>query len=72
MKTPRYIVCVKEAGDDVNVIGRIVLAEFRLYWPSSVCIDRVPSVLAEFRLYWPSWAVLAEFVTHMIRTAFAI
>ena len=35
MKTPRYI-CVKEAGDDVNAIGRVpsVLDEFRLYWPS--------------------------------------
>ena len=51
MKTPRYI-CVKEAGDGVNVIGRVDLAEFRLYWPS--------------------WSVLAKFVTHMIRTAFAI
>ena len=46
-------VCVgNEAGDDVNVIGGVVFAEFRLYWPSC--------------------SVLTEFVTHMIRTAFAI
>ena len=30
MKMPRYI-CVKEA-DDVNVIGQVILAGFRLYW----------------------------------------
>ena len=28
----------KEAGDDVIVIGRVVSAELRLYWPSCVCI----------------------------------
>ena len=29
-------------------------------------------VLVELRLYWPSCSVSAEFVTHMIRAAFAI
>ena len=38
----------KEAGDDVIVIGRVVSAELRLYWPSCVCIGRVA-------LYRPSF-----------------
>ena len=42
----------EEAGYDVIVIGRVVLAELRQYWPSC--------------------SVSAEFVTHMIQTAFAI
>ena len=29
-------------------------------------------VLTELRQYWPSCSISAEFVTHMVRTAFAI
>ena len=43
---------LKKAGYDVNVIGRVVLAELRQYWPN--CF------------------ISAEFITHMIRSAFAI
>ena len=28
-----FVYVQKEAGDDVIVIGRVVLAELRLYWP---------------------------------------
>ena len=42
----------KEAGYDVIVIGRVVLAELRQYLPSC--------------------SVSVEFVTHMIRTVFAV
>ena len=42
----------KRSRYDVFVIGRVVLAELRQYWPSC--------------------SVSAEFVTHLIRTAFAL
>ena len=35
------------------------------YWPSCICIGEVVSD-------WPSCAVSAEFVTHVIQTAFAL
>ena len=47
-----YVWVGKEAGYDIIVIGRVVLAELRQYWPSC--------------------SVSVEFITHMIRTAFAI
>ena len=34
--------------------------------------DITSSLLAELRQYWPSCSVSAEFITHMIRTAFAM
>ena len=34
-------VWVGKEADDVIVIGRVVSAELRLYWPSCVCIGRV-------------------------------
>ena len=60
----KYVCHVCIAGYDVIVIGRVVLAELRQYWLSRI--------LAELRQYWPSYSVSAEFITHMIRNAFAI
>ena len=51
-------------ANDVIVIGRVVSAELRLYWPSCVCIGRVASVLAEL--------LCIEFVAQMIRAICAI